>query len=105
MNADSQQLLNDLARIQNYPLMKLGDSSLTLAEVFKFLCIIVLVFASQRMLRRHLMRRFLQRTHLEPAMQYAVGKIVGYIFIALGLFVALKLVGIDLSSLAFLAGA
>jgi small-conductance mechanosensitive channel len=105
MNADLQQLFNDLLRILNYPLMKLGDSNLTLAEVLKFLCIIVLVFVCERTLRRHLMRRFLQRTHLEPAMQYAVGKIAGYLFIALGFYVALKLVGIDLSSLAVLAGA
>lgn len=105
MNADSQHLFDDLLRILNYPLMKLGESHLTLAEVLKFLCIVALVFAAERMLRRHLMRRVLQRTHLEPALQYAVGKIAGYLFIALGFYVALKLVGIDLSSLAVLAGA
>ena len=38
-------------------------------------------------------------------MQYAVGKIAGYLFIAVGFYVALKVIGIDLSSLAFLAGA
>jgi small-conductance mechanosensitive channel len=105
MNAHSQQFLNEPLRILNYPLMKLGDSSLTLVAVLKFLCIIALVFAAERTVRRHLVRRFLQRTHLEPALQYAVGKIAGYLFIALGFYIALKLVGIDLSSLAVLAGA
>jgi small-conductance mechanosensitive channel len=38
-------------------------------------------------------------------MQYAVSKIGGYIFIVIGFYVALKLVGIDLSSLAVVAGA
>ena len=38
-------------------------------------------------------------------MQYAVSKIGGYLFIAIGFYVALKLVGIDLSSLAVIAGA
>ena len=89
----------------NYPLIKQGNSNLTLADVIMFLCIVALVFAAERVLRRHLMRRVLQRTHLEPALQYAVGKIAGYVFIALGFYVALKLVGIDLSSLAVLAGA
>jgi small-conductance mechanosensitive channel len=56
-------------------------------------------------LRRYLTRRFLQRTHLHPSMQYAVGKIAGYVFIAIGFYAALKVVGIDLSSLAFIAGA
>jgi hypothetical protein len=105
MNADSQQLLNDVLRILHYPLLQLGDSNLTLAGVIKFVCILVLVFAGERLLRRHLMRRVLQRTHFQPSMQFAIGKVVGYVFIALGFYVALKLVGIDLSSLAVVAGA
>ena len=105
MNTNSEQLFNDLLRILNYPLVKLGDSDLTLAGVFKFLCIVVLVFAGERIVRRHLTRRVLQRTHFQPSMQYAIGKIVGYVFITIGLYVALKLVGIDLSSLAVVAGA
>jgi small-conductance mechanosensitive channel len=38
-------------------------------------------------------------------LQYAVGKIAGYLFMTVGFYVALKLVGIDLSSLAVVAGA
>jgi small-conductance mechanosensitive channel len=105
MNADSHHLFQDLLNILNYPLMKHGNSILSLADVIMFFCILALVFAAERVLRRHLMRRVLQRTHLEPALQYAVSKIAGYVFIALGFYVALKLVGIDLSSLAVLAGA
>jgi hypothetical protein len=33
MNADSQQLFNNLSHILNYPLMKLGDSSLILTSL------------------------------------------------------------------------
>ncbi len=105
MNADTQHLFDALQRIVNYPLIDLGGKPLTLAEVIKFFCIVALVFASERMLRRHLTRRVLQRTHFEPAMQYAIAKIAGYIFIAFGFYVALKVVRIDLSSLAVLAGA
>jgi small-conductance mechanosensitive channel len=65
----------------------------------------MLVFIFEAVLRRYLTRRFLQRTHLHPSMQYAVAKIAGYVFIAIGFYAALKLVGIDLSSLAFVAGA
>jgi small-conductance mechanosensitive channel len=105
MNADVQKLLNDVLLVLHYPLVKLGGSDLTLAELFKFVCILVLVFVGERLLRHYLIRQFLRRTHLEPSLQYAVGKIAGYIFIALGFYVALKLVGIDLSSLAVVAGA
>jgi small-conductance mechanosensitive channel len=105
MNADAEKLTNDFLHILNYPLLKLGSSNLTLASLFLFVTLIVLVFVFERLLRRYLVRRFLQRTHLHPSLQYAVSKIAGYIFVAAGFYFALKLVGIDLSSLAVVAGA
>lgn len=105
MNADAQKLFNEILRIVYYPLVKLGDAEVTLAVLFKFACLVALVIFSERLLRRILVRRFLQHTHFHPSMQYAVSKIGGYIFITIGLYLALKLVGIDLSSLAVVAGA
>jgi small-conductance mechanosensitive channel len=105
MNADTQKFINDLFDVLEHPLGKIGDSTLTLASVLLFICVIALVFLCERLLRRYLIRRFLQHTHFQPSMQYAIGKIGGYLFIVLGFYVALKLVGIDLSSLAFVAGA
>jgi small-conductance mechanosensitive channel len=105
MNAETQRLVNELLRIAHYPLVKLGDSELTLASFFKFACIIALVFLCERLLRRRLVRRFLHRTHLHPSLQYGISKIGGYVFILLGFYIALKMVGIDLSSLAVVAGA
>ena len=105
MSGEAQVISNDFQRIIYYPLVKLGESDLTLASLFKFACIVALVFLCERALRRLLVRRFLQRTHLQPSMQFAVSKIGGYIFILIGFYVALKLVGIDLSSLAVIAGA
>ena len=105
MNADAPRLIDDVLRVLYYPLVKLGESDVTLASLFKFGCIVVLVLVFERLLRRCLVRRFLQHTHFHPSMQYAVSKISGYIFITVGFYVALKLVGIDLSSLAVIAGA
>ena len=105
MRADTYKFLGDLQDILQYPLIKIGDSNVTLTTLFVFALVIALVFLSELLLRRFITRRFLQRTQLHPSMQYAIGKIVGYIFIATGFYVALKVVGIDLSSLAFVAGA
>jgi small-conductance mechanosensitive channel len=105
MNIDAHQLFNGLVRILDYHLIPLGDKYLTPGRIVEFVCLIVLVFACEQVFRRHLMRRFLQRTHFQPSMQYAIGKIAGYIFIAFGLYIALRMVGIDLSSLAVVAGA
>jgi len=100
-----EKLLLQVEAILNYPLFKLGESTLTLASLSTFICAVALVFIAEIIFRRQLTRRVLQRTQLHPSMQYAVGKISGYLFIAAGLYMALKVVGIDLSSLAFIAGA
>jgi small-conductance mechanosensitive channel len=105
MNSDTQKIAGGLLDIMEYPLVKIGNSNLTLASLLIFVVVLALVFLSELLLRRYLIRRFLQHTHFQPSMQYAVGKIAGYLFIACGFYVALKLVGIDLSSLAFVAGA
>jgi len=105
MNAETQQLTNDFLRIVYYPLVKLDKTDVTLVTLFKFACIIALVFLCERLVRRFLILRFLQRTHFHPSMQYAISKIGGYLILALGFYVALRLVGIDLSSLAVVAGA
>jgi small-conductance mechanosensitive channel len=105
MKTDAHKVVNDVQGIFDYPLVKLGDSNITLSTLIVFASAIILVFLIEALLRRYLTRRFLTRTKLHPSMQYAVAKITGYIFIAVGFYVALKLVGIDLSSLAFIAGA
>ncbi len=100
-----QDAVTHVQYILDYPLIKLGDSYLTLSSLFVFVCTVILVFLAERLFRRLLTRRLLQRTQFHPSMQYAISKIAGYIFIAVGFYVALKFVGIDLSSLAFIAGA
>lgn len=59
----------------------------------------------ERFLRRSILTRVLSRTRLEEGMRFGIARLAGYVFIAIGLYVALKLVGIDLTSLAVLAGA
>jgi small-conductance mechanosensitive channel len=47
----------------------------------------------------------LQRTRLQASLQFALARISGYAFIALGFYVSLQLVGVNLTSLAVVAGA
>jgi small-conductance mechanosensitive channel len=105
MSSGTQHLLQDLSGIFHYPLVTLGESDVSLVSLLKFASILCLVFVAERLLRRVLIQRFLRRTHLQPSMQYGISKIGGYLFIAVGFYIALKFVGIDLSSLAFVAGA
>ena len=102
----SETLHNWWAQIQSvftYPI-KLGNSSLTLNGILEMLVIMALVLFVERYLRRALRRRILARTHLEPDLQYAISRFVGYCFIAIGFFFAFKPVSLDLSSLAVIVG-
>jgi small-conductance mechanosensitive channel len=100
-----QQFFTDLQKVMEYPLLKLGGAQLTLAAITKLLALLALVVVAEIVLRRLFVARVLRHTRLQPAIQFAVGKILGYVFIAVGWFVSLQLLGIDLSSLAVLAGA
>lgn len=91
--------------ILNYPLFKMGEGSLTLSVIVKLLLLFALVLGAEYLLRRHLTKRLLKRTRLDAALQYGIARIGGYLFILLGFYVALTALGINLSSLAVVAGA
>lgn len=104
----SESLTNAWTQVQNvlnHPLGQLGDSTVTLGGVLKLLIMLALVLVLERFFRRILVDKVLKRTHFEPALRFAIGRIAGYIFIALGFVLALNNAGLDISSLTVLAGA
>lgn len=99
------ELLNCLQAFLEVPLLKLPGGPLTVSDILKLVALLTLVVALERYFRRFVARWLLRRTKLEPSLQYAIGKITGYAFIALGFYVSLTVSGVNLSSLALLAGA
>jgi small-conductance mechanosensitive channel len=99
------QILNWLNPILEFPLLRLGTGQLTVLDLLKLVVLLALVLVLERYLRRVVAGWLLRRTKFEPSLQYAIGKISGYAFIALGFYVALTMSGINLSSLALVAGA
>ena len=98
-------LVSSLRSVADYPLVTLGESHLTFAGIFTLILLFGVVVFGEHLLRRYLILRLLKRTHLEPALQFAVGRIIGYLVMALGFYIAFLMVGINLNSLAVLAGA
>jgi len=92
-------------KVWDYPLIKLGQSYLTVSGVIELFILLGLVLFGEWILRRYFIRRLLARTRLEPPLQFAIAKIGGYTFIAIGFYVALQVVGLNLTSLAVVAGA
>ena len=92
-------------QIMGYELFTLGDKPVHVSELVLLVVMVCGVFVFEAFFRRYAMLRVLKRTRLQPSLQYAIGRIVGYVVIAFGLFIALQTVGLNLSSLAIFAGA
>jgi len=105
MNESLTNVWSSFQSVMNHPLGKLGNSIVTLGGIVTLLVLLALVLVLERVLRRILVERVLSRTHLEPALRFAIGKIAGYLFISLGFVLALNNAGLDISSLTVLAGA
>jgi len=105
MNNTTTSLLNAVHEVLDYPLITLGERNLTVALICKLLVLFALVLAAESALRRWFTKRLLKRTRLDAPLQYAIARISGYLFILLGFYVALTAVGLNLSSLAVVAGA
>jgi small-conductance mechanosensitive channel len=88
-----------------HPLVEIGDSPITVLSLLKIAFWFVLVFALNILIRRLIVGRLLRQTHFDQGLQFAITKISGYVFLTLGFYVALVVNGIDLSSLAVIAGA
>ena len=99
------RFLADLQKIMDYPLLRLGQSQFTAFDIIKLLILLSGVLLAEYSLRRHFVTRVLRRTRLDASLQFAVAKIGGYLFIVLGFYISLQVVGINLTSLAVVAGA
>src|SRR5262245_15473407 len=89
----------------DYPLIRLGDQTITVLTIFKILFWITAVFVLNLVFQRMILRRVLKQLRLDLGLQFAIAKISGYVVIVLGLYVALVANGVNLSSLAVVAGA
>jgi small-conductance mechanosensitive channel len=105
MNEIVVEFFNQLRGIATYPLFRLGDTDVAVSTVLKLAVLVALVVLVERFVRRALLQRLLKRTRLGSSLQFAISRLAGYTFIALGCYISLQLVGINLTSLAVLAGA
>jgi small-conductance mechanosensitive channel len=105
MNNSTNNYSGLLHEVADYRLIKIGEGFLTVSGLVQLILMLGLVFVAEYLLRRYFVHRLLRRTRMDAAMQFAVARIIGYFVIVLGVYVALLLVGLNLSSLAVVAGA
>jgi small-conductance mechanosensitive channel len=105
MNASTNVFFTRLQEILDYPLVKFGHTEFTPLSLAKVLLWLLLVLVLQYFLRRLVVQRVLKHTRLDAPLQYAISRFAGYVFVAIGFYIALQVNGVDLSSLAVIAGA
>jgi small-conductance mechanosensitive channel len=94
-------------RLQGYlvrPLFSMGGLSITLFFLTKAAIFMVLLFLFSHITMVVLRNRVLTHTPLTTGSQYAVAKVISYLVFALGLFVGLQSLGLNLSSLVVVGG-
>ncbi len=94
-------ILNVFAR----PLFRMGDQEVTLQFLLFLILVIISVTVASGFVRTFFRRQLLSRLGLEEGVQEALATAIGYLVLAVGLLVAFEVVGVDLSTLAVIAGA
>lgn len=92
-------------QIYHETLFTIGNTKVTLQTILGFVTMIVLVLVVAHLSRKALRDKILSRTRLEIGQQYAIARITGYIIVVLGILIGLTIIGVDMTSLAVLAGA
>tara|TARA_B100001029_G_scaffold69876_1_gene56849 strand:- start:374 stop:1243 length:870 start_codon:yes stop_codon:yes gene_type:complete len=80
-----------------------GPDSVTIGGIFNLAILFVLVLIVEKFIQRMIILRFLSKTRLQPSLQYGISRILGYLLIAIGFYVAFQIAGFNLSSLAIVA--
>mgnify|MGYP002777860971 CR=1 FL=1 len=97
-------VVNRLTSLLSTPLFTLGKATITLTSLFTLMVVSLALVLLSRWLRNWIKQRVLTRLGLDRGNQEAIAGVIGYLFTALGIIIVLQTIGIDLSSLAVLAG-
>jgi len=100
-----RELLTRWREFLDFPLLRAGGVQFTIGHLIELVVLLVLVWVGEMIFRRVFLARVLSRSRLRASVQFAITQIARYTFFALGIYLSLEAVEINLSSLAFLAGA
>ena len=88
----------------NTPLIVAGKNQFSLASIIFLIGLLLTVFFSSRALSEWINRRLLMSLGFDTGTRETIAALIGYVLAGLGFVVVLQTAGIDLSSLAVLAG-
>jgi small-conductance mechanosensitive channel len=94
-----------MQNILNYQLFRIGQTQVTLASLVATLAILAGTWLLARVLRKLIAEKLFGRSHVDPGVRYALGRVASYVIWVLGLIVALQPLGINATTLAVFGGA
>ena len=102
---DIEKIWSDIKAFFDVHLFTAGSTSITLWSLISFLILTWLLFYLTNKLKNWIVYKILSNSKIELGVRLAVGTIIRYLVLVLGLIIVLQTVGIDLSTLTILAGA
>lgn len=90
----------EIVEVLKKKLVSLGDVTITPAVLISAVLILLGAFWMSRLLRGMLRRSLFRRTHLNIGTQETIARILHYIIMLMGAFIAIQQIGIDLTTLA-----
>lgn len=99
-----KNIFNNIKSFLDIPI-SLGNIELTLWSIVYFLFLLFILFYITSKLRKWIVYKLLSKSRIDIGVRIAVGTIIRYIILVVGIVVVLQTVGIDLSALTVLAGA
>ena len=105
VNIQISDFFSKVSELLNSPVITLGKSSFSTLSILIFLFSIFLLFFLAGLFTRILVNRVLIPRKIDVGISLAVGKIIKYIVVFIGLIIIFQTSGVDLSSLNILFGA
>jgi small-conductance mechanosensitive channel len=100
-----QKYFNDVKNFLSIQLIDIGNTSITLWTLLYFIFLAWLLFFITARLRKWIIYKVFSKSKVDLGVRLAVGTIIRYGILILGLIIVVQTVGINLSTITILAGA
>jgi small-conductance mechanosensitive channel len=98
-------ILQHAQKVLSYPLFHISKAPINLYSLIALILVLILTAVVARRVRRLLELYFLRRLPVEAGAQYAVASLTQYCLWVIGLLVGLRILNINLTAIAVVAGA
>jgi small-conductance mechanosensitive channel len=98
------KLRDSIGDVLNYPIIPTQTRPITVVTVLAAALVVTAAFWISKRLQAIVRRRVLARLHLDPGLEFSILRFVHFAVLALSLLFALKMLQVDLTGLAVVAG-